>query len=398
MSKKILCFILKILAQATLWRYKPLVIGVTGSVGKTFTKEAIYTVLKEKFNARRNVKNYNNEIGAPLTILGQASGGKSVWQWLQIFLIGFFEIFYTKNYPKILILEMGADKMGDISYLTGFIKCYVGAITAIGEIPVHVEFFQSVNQVAREKSNLVRSLNEDGWAVLNYDDERVRAMIKKTSAQIFTYGFDEQADLRASNFEQRLDNLNEAGISFKVDYQGSNVPVRLKNIYAKHQVHSVLAGMAVGLIFKMNLVEIAEALRGYRPIVGRLHLLRGVKNTRIIDDTYNSSPSSALGALDLLEKISNSRGDGEPGRKIAALGDMLELGAFTEQAHRQIGARAAQVVDILLAVGERSIFMADQAKKSGLTNDKVLYFASSEDAGREQSNLYRGHRITGGND
>ena len=279
--------------------------------------------------------------------------------------------------------------MGDISYWPVFIKCCVGAITAIGEIPVHVEFFQSVNQVAREKSNLVRSLNEDGWAVLNYDDERVRAMIKKTSAQIFTYGFDEQADLRASNFEQRLDNLNEAGISFKVDYQGSNVPVRLKNIYAKHQVHSVLAGMAVGLIFKMNLVEIAEALRGYRPIVGRLHLLRGVKKTWIIDDTYNSSPSSALGALDLLEKISNSRGDGEPGRKIAALGDMLELGAFTEQAHRQIGARAAQVVDILLAVGERSIFMADQAKKSGLTNDKVLYFASSEDAGRELQNLIR---------
>src|SRR3989338_1122689 len=300
MSKKILCFILKILAQATLWRYKPLVIGVTGSVGKTFTKEAIYTVLKEKFNARRNVKNYNNEIGAPLTILGQASGGKSVWQWLQIFLIGFFEIFYTKNYPKILILEMGADKMGDISYLTGFIKCYVGAITAIGEIPVHVEFFQSVNQVAREKSNLVRSLNADGWAVLNYDDERVRAMIKKTSAQIFTYGFDEQADLRASNFEQRLDNLNEAGISFKVDYQGSNVPIRLKDIYARHQVYSILAGMAIGLIFKMNLVEIGEALKNHQSPVGRLHLLRGIKNTWIIDDTYNSSPSSSLGALELL--------------------------------------------------------------------------------------------------
>jgi len=389
MPKKILIFILKILAQATLWRYKPLVIGVTGSTSKTSTKEVIYLVLKDKFNVRRNIKNYNNEIGVPLTILGQVSGGRSLWQWLQIFLVGFFEIFYAKDYPRILILEMGADKIGDISYLTGFIKCHVGVITAIGEIPVHIEFFQSVDQVAREKSNLIRNIDRGGWAVLNYDDERVRAMMKKTSAQIFTYGFSEQADLRALNFEQHLEDLSEAGMAFKVDYQGSNVPIRLKNICAKHQVYSILAGIAVGLIFKMNLVQISEALKDYKPLIGRLNLLRGIKNTWIIDDTYNSSPSSSLGALDFMAEISNSRQDGEPGRKIAALGDMLELGAFTEQAHRQIGARAAQVVDILLAVGERSIFMADEAKKNGLAGDRVFYFASSEDAGRELHNLIR---------
>ncbi|KKT26238.1 MAG: UDP-N-acetylmuramoyl-tripeptide-D-alanyl-D-alanine ligase [Parcubacteria group bacterium GW2011_GWA2_43_9b] len=389
MSKRILILLLRLLAQATLRRYKPLVIGVTGSVGKTSAREAISAILKEKFSTRRSIKNYNNEIGAPLTILGQTSGGKSVWQWLQIFLIGFFEIFYTKDYPKILILEMGADKMGDISYLTDFIKCHIGVITAIGEIPVHVEFFQSVDQVAREKSALISNIDKGGWAVLNYDDERVRAMMKKTSAQIFTYGFDERADLRASNFEQHLDNLSEAGISFKVDYQGSNVPIRLRSGYAKHQVSSILAGIAVGLIFKMNLVEIGEALKNYQPPVGRLHLLRGLKKTWIIDDTYNSSPSSALGAFDVMEKISNLREDGQPGRKIAALGDMLELGSFTEQAHRQVGAKAAKVLDIVLAVGERSIFMADEAQKNGLTENKVLYFASSEEAGRELRNLIR---------
>ena len=387
MSKRILILLLRLLAQATLRRYKPLVIGVTGSVGKTSAREAISAILKEKFSTRRSIKNYNNEIGAPLTILGQTSGGKSVWQWLQIFLIGFFEIFYTKDYPKILILEMGADKMGDISYLTDFIKCHIGVITAIGEIPVHVEFFQSVDQVAREKSALISNIDKGGWAVLNYDDERVRAMMKKTSAQIFTYGFDERADLRASNFEQHLDNLNEAGISFKVDYQGSNVPIRLKDIYARHQVYSILAGMAIGLIFKMNLVEIGEALKNHQSPVGRLHLLRGIKNTWIIDDTYNSSPSSSLGALELLEKISNLNANGEPGRKIVAFGDMLELGSFTEEAHRQVGARAAQVADILLAVGEKSIFMADEAKKNGLPKENVWYFASSEEAGRELQNL-----------
>jgi len=143
------------------------------------------------------------------------------------------------------------------------------------------------------------------------------------------------------------------------------------------------------LIFKMNLVEIAEALKNYQPPIGRLHLIRGIKNTWLIDDTYNSSPSSSLGALDLLAKMAEASGGGEPVRKIAALGDMLELGSFTEEAHRQIGAKASRVADILLAVGEKSIFMADEAKKNGLANENVWYFASSEEAGRELQNLIR---------
>ena len=374
MLKKILCFILKTLAQATLWRYRPMIVGVTGSVGKTSTKEVIYAILKDKYSVRRNIKNYNNEIGVPLTILGQETGGSSSWRWLQVFLISLFEIFYTKDYPEVLVLEMGADRLGDISYLTSFVKCNVGVVTAIGEIPVHVEFFQTADQVAREKSNILRCLEKDDWAVLNFDDERVKMMTRRTQGKIFSYGFDEKANLRVVNLEQHLDNLSEAGISFKVDYQGSNVPIRLKNIYAKHQVYSVLAGMAVGLIFKMNLIEITSALKNYEPPAGRLRLIRGIKNSWIIDDTYNSSPSSTLGALELLALM--------PGRKIAVIGDMLELGSFTEEAHRRVGAKAAQVADIVLAVGERAIFLADEAKKQGMPKEKIFHFASSEEAGR----------------
>ncbi len=381
MMKKTLVFILKILAQATLWRYKPKVIGVTGSVGKTSTKETVYAVLKNKFNVRRSIKNYNNEIGAPLTILGQETGGNSLAHWLKIFLIGFFQIFYVRRYPEILVLEMGADRIGDISYLTGFIKPFIGVITAIGEIPVHVEFFQSAAHLAREKSNLVKSLDKDGWAVLNFDDERVRAMVNKTQAQIFSYGFSENVDLRVSSVEQRLEKLSEAGISFKVDFEGSNVPVRLNHILGEHQIYAAAAAIAIGLILKMNLVEIAEGLKDFRAPVGRLNIIKGIKNSWIIDDTYNSSPSSSLAALEVLVKA--------PGRKIAAFGDMLELGAFTEEAHRRVGARAAQVVDVLLAVGERAIFMADEAKKQGLPEDKVLHFASSEEAGRVLQDLIR---------
>ncbi len=374
MLKKTLCFILKILAQATLWRYKPMIVGVTGSVGKTSTKEVIYAVLKDKYNVRRNIRNYNNEIGVPLTILGQETGGRSSWRWLQVFLAGFFETLYTKDYPQILVLEMGADRLGDIAYLASFVKCDVGVVTAIGEIPVHVEFFQTADQVAKEKSNILKCLGKDGWAVLNFDDERVKIMARRTQGKIFSYGFDEKANLRAVNFEQHLENLNEAGISFKVDYQGNNVPLRLKNIYAKHQVYAVLAGVAVGLIFKMNLIEITEGLKNYDQPTGRLRLIHGIKNSWIIDDTYNSSPSSTLGALELLALM--------PGRKIAVIGDMLELGSFTEEAHRQMGAKAAEIAEIILAVGERAIFLADEAKKQGMPKEKIFHFASAEEAGR----------------
>ena len=374
MFKSLLIFSLRILAQATLWRYKPCIIGVTGSVGKTSTKEAIFTVLRRKFTVRRNIKNYNNELGVPLTILDEETGGRSFWHWLKVFLVGFFGIFYTKNYPEVLVLEMGADRIGDISYLTSFVKCYIGVVTAIGEIPVHVEFFQSVSQVAREKSNLVRSLDKDGWAVLNFDDERVRIMANQTRARIFSYGFSENVDLRASNFEQYTEDPNEVVMSFKVDSGGNTVPIRLRNILGRQQVYAVLAAVAVGLISKINLVEITQALKDYQPLPGRLRFIKGIKNSLILDDTYNASPSAMLAALDVLRVI--------PGRKIAALGDMLELGAFTEEAHRQVGAEVAKTADMLLAVGERAIFLADEARINGMSADKVSYFASSQGAGR----------------
>lgn len=379
MLRDLLLLALRLLAQATLWRYQPKIVGVTGSVGKTSSKEAIFTVLKNKFNVRRNQKNYNNEIGVPLTVLGQETGGQSFFHWLKVFLVGSLGIFYTKNYPEVLVLEMGADRIGDISYLVGFVPCHIGVITAIGEIPVHVEFFQNADQVAQEKANLIKSLNKDGWAVLNFDDERVRDMVGKTKAKIFSYGFSANADLRASHLEQHLEDLDEAALSFKVDYRGANVPVRLRGVLGAHQICPALAAIAVGLTFKMNLVEISQLLKNYQTPVGRLRLLKAIKNSWLIDDTYNASPSSTLAALEVLFKTK--------GRKIAALGDMLELGQFSEEAHRRVGAKVAEGVDLLLVVGECSVFIADQARKDGLAEDKILHFANSEEAARVLQNL-----------
>lgn len=382
MFKKILQFILrfklKILSQIILWKYKPFIIGVTGSVGKTSTKEAVYCILSSHFSkerVRRNIKNYNNDIGVPLTILGLESGGHSFKEWLNIFLIALKTIFFRTEYPEILVLEMGADRPGDIKYLTRFIHSKIGIITAIGEIPVHVEFFKSPVQVAREKAVLAQSLSQDGWLILNYDDEAVRKIRGKVGVKILTYGFEEGADVRAVNFETQ-DILEDGGITFKIEHNGKIVPVRLKGILGRHQVYGLLAAAAVGITFEINLIEIIEALQNYKSPAGRMKLLKGIKNSWIIDDTYNSSPSAVLEALATLKEIKIKEG----GKKIAVLGDMLELGQFTEKAHRMVGKRAIEIADIIFAIGTRAAFIADEARQQSFPKEKIFEFDTADEA------------------
>jgi len=188
MLRKILQKILKILAKLVLKKYKPTVIAITGSVGKTSTKEAIYHVLKVHFGkhrVRRNERNYNNELGVPLTVFGLESGGRSIFRWAIRFSKILWMIIFTQSYPNFLVIEMGADRPGDIKYLTDFVHPKIGLITALGEIPVHVEFFDGPQAVAKEKRVLVSSLKEDGVAILNYDDERVREMKQGLKAKIY---------------------------------------------------------------------------------------------------------------------------------------------------------------------------------------------------------------------
>jgi len=382
MLRKILQFKLKILAKLVLKKYKPVIIAVTGSVGKTSTKEAIYAVLKNHFGenqVRRNERNYNNEIGVPLTIFGLETGGKSVATWFLRFIKIFLMLFFREKYPKILIVEMGADRPGDIEYLTKFVKPKVGVVTTIGEVPVHVEFFDSPQQLALEKKKLIDSLESDGVAVLNYDDEMVRVMGENSRAKVLTYGFGEAADVRAANYETRATNFEEEGIFgfivFKLSHRGSTVPVKLFNVLGTHQVYPALAAAIVGIIFNLNLIEISEGLRTYKSLAGRMRLINGIKNTLIIDDSYNAAPLSTLAALETLQKF-------EGRRKIVVLGDMLELGEYTSEIHNQVGRKAAEVADFLFTVGERAKFIAEGAKAKGMKKDTIFEFCTSDEAGK----------------
>jgi UDP-N-acetylmuramoyl-tripeptide--D-alanyl-D-alanine ligase len=275
---------------------------------------------------------------------------------------------------------MGADRPGDIKYLVDFIQPEVGVVTTVGVS--HLEFFRDKKNIAQEKSFLVRALKKENLAVLNYDDEEVRAMAEEIEVKKIFYGFEEAAEVRASDiffgYEKTKDqyggDINKIkGISFKLSYIGTTLPVRMMNSVGRPQIYAVLAATAVGIHFGMNLLEIAEALKDFQSPAGRLNLIDGIKNTVIIEDSYNAAPQSTLAALEVLEKI-------EARRKIAALGDMLELGEETEAGHREVGKKVAEAADILFTVGNQAKFIADEAEKAGLDKEKIFCYNDSSEA------------------
>lgn len=374
LCKKILKWKIRILSVWTLKRYKPTVIGITGSAGKTSTKEAIFAVLKKEYVCRRNVKNFNNELGLPLTILGDYQEAGGIFFWFKVVWKGIWHLIVkNKSYPEVLILEMAADRPGDIRYLAGLAKPKIGVITAIGDVPVHVEFYSSPEAVAREKGKLIESLPEDGFAILNFDDEKVWELKNKTRAKILSFGFNQGADVQIGNMEYRLENGKPEGIAFKVQYGGSFVPVRLNKTFGKPQAYSAAAAISVGIMFGMHLVEISEALSEYEAPGGRMKLIDGVKKTLILDDSYNASPLSMMAALETLKNLPAKR-------RVAVLADMLEIGEYAEEVHRNIGKMAAEIVDHLFCIGPRSHFMAESALKAGLDSKKVQVFDTSESA------------------
>lgn len=379
--KKIIELKLRFYAKLVLKKYKPDIIGITGSVGKTSAKEAIYAVLSSKFKVRKNIKNYNNEIGVPLSILGPESGYKNVFIWLGIFIKAWLLIlFRQKDYPQVLVLEMGADKPGDIKYLIDFAPCKIGVVTAIA--PVHLEFFKTMERIVKEKQIIVSHLKQDEFAILNGDDTEVLKMKEKTKAKVLTFGFKNDVDIKAfepnimkGGAESKWVDYSIQGISFKVAYQGANVPFFLNAVFGEHQVLAALAAIGCGIAYKMNMVEISEALKKYVSPAGRMKLIPGIKHTFIIDDSYNSSPSACLAALDVVKKIEI---DGE---KYAAFGEMAELGDYTEQGHREVGRAAAKLINYLITVGEKTKYIADEAVKSGMDKDHVFSFDYNDEAG-----------------
>lgn len=392
--KKIITWKLGIIAKMYLWRYKPQIVAITGNVGKTSTKEAIAAVLSRIKRVRSGKGNLNNEFGVPLTIIGNWAddyyeAGNTFFFWLRVLMVSPFGLIFQRNYPEILVLEYGADKPGDIKRLATKFRPHIGVVTAVGEVPVHVEYFSGPEDVAKEKGRLIEALSDSGFAVLNFDDLAVLEMKERTKAKVFTYGFGDGAKVRISNLESWLENGIPEGVSFKINYDDSFVPFKLSRSLGKSQGYAATAAATVGSILGMNLVDISEALSEYQGPRGRLKILKGIKNSTIIDDTYNASPLSTHLALETLRDLPlPASSAGAPGRRIAILGDMLELGKYTIDAHKEAGNMAGSFVDLLICVGSRAKFIADSATNQ-MPAGNIHTFETSDEAKLKVKELIR---------
>lgn len=354
--KNLIAKILGFLTRAVLMQFKPVIVGVTGSVGKTSTKEAIVAVVQERFSVRSSVGNYNNEFGLPLAVLGEASPGKNIFGWLSVFFRALLTLL-KNNYPQVLVLEMGADKPGDITYLlrlTGPLDYAV--ITDIGIS--HLLNYSSKEALAKEKLTLARGVKDHGTIVLNIDNEILAKFAsEKKNENIVTYGSGESVQVGAVE-TKLIQQGKQWGLNFKIKYQGATVPVVIPNALGRANVYAGLAAACVGLKMGMNLVEVSQGLGKYSPPAGRLRFMEGIKHTWIIDDTYNAAPASVNLALDVLKEVAGSS------RKVAVLGGMAELGNQTESGHKEVAIKIQEVgVEMVFLVGDNAKIIRDELER-----------------------------------
>ncbi len=391
MSVKILRKILRRLARWTIWRYRPAVIGVTGSAGKTSTKLAIKAVLERDRRVRVSFGNLNSDLGVPLTILGDWSAGdlalvsratprgtktiQKIGFWIKVIFCSAWRIIFSASadYPEILVLEYGADRPGDIKYLLSIARPNISVITAIGDIPVHVEYYAGSDEVAREKGRLIEYLPVGGFAILNGDDDAVMNLQSRTRARVMTFGFDKESEVRLSRFENKVHDGNPIGISFKLEHGSAIVPVRIDHVFGRAHAYAAGAAAAIGLVFGMNLVTISDALAHYAPPGSRMQLVPGIKYTQVIDDSYNASLIAMRSALEALAALPAKR-------KVAVLGDMLEIGKYTSEAHEAVGRLVARDADVLFTVGPRAKFIAEAARGAGMKRAVIFSFDTADEA------------------
>ena len=363
-------------ARMVIEKYHPKVIVVIGSVGKTSTKDAIFTVLSKHKTVRKSEKSYNSEIGLPLTILGLPNAWKDPFVWAENILKGFLMVIRKQNYPDVLILEIGVRKPGDIKKnILPWLKIDILVVTRFPEKPVHVEFFDNADKLIEEKSSLVKALKKNGLLILNQDDDRVYALHDKSKERAVSFGQDENSTFRILypdySRKEILGVSIPIGINFKIQNKGNVFPVVLPNVLGLHNVIQATSAIACASEFGIDLLESTKDVADYKTPVGRLSLLEGENNSFIIDDTYNSSPVALHEALEILKEFSGVR-------KIAILGDMLELGRYTEEEHVKIGERAKDIVDILITVGPRAKIIASIVKEK-MGENKVFSFDKYED-------------------
>lgn len=339
------------------------VIAITGSAGKTTTKVALAQFLKDD-SVYVPKDGYNTEIGVPLAIFQEHAPNNvtNFMAWAGILIRSHLKLFKAAPY-KVIVLEMGADKPGDIEYLTSFIKPKIAIITAV--LSAHVEEFKNIEAIAYEKGVLVEALPKDGVAILNSDNKYVRQMAQRTDGKVIYVGQDPHSHVRFENIK-----VKKTGLIFNLIFKGQEYRIKTK-IIAPQLLQSLISAFAAASQLDFETSDLIRALENFEPENGRMKIIEGIKGTTLIDDSYNANPDSVMAALEVLEQM--------PGRKIAVLGSMNELGAIEKESHLKVGKKAAEVAEIVLTVGEAANkYVAAEVRKK---KKEVYTFENSKVAG-----------------
>lgn len=358
-------------AKLILKKYKPKIIAVTGNIGKTSTKDAIHSVLASNFHVRKSAKSFNSEFGVPLTILGiDYLPSSNPLEWANILFVGIEQILFTDDYPKVLVLEVGADHKGDIKQITRFVHPDISVITQFQPVPVHIENFASREELIAEKGNLVHATKKNGLVLYTSDDHDSHELAKQAKCAIESYGFENWSDIRATSVDTLYEQFGEyeypKGTAARIEMGDETATLMIPGVLGGGSVYASLAALYIGTKFGISLEDGAQVLSASFRAPGRMRILRGVKYSTIIDDTYNASPKAVEHALKTLSSLHID------GKKIAVLGDMLELGKQSVEEHARIGALAAKSAHYLVCVGKRAQTMAEAALDAGMPESCIF--------------------------
>jgi len=395
MIKKLIQGVLAASARRAINRDKPTVVAITGSLGKSSTKEAVAVALGARdagSGVRATQKNYNNEYGVPFTILDVKAPGRDPVKWLAVLWKALWVGWgFGRVNAKVLVLEMGADHKGDLAHLVSIARPDIAVVTSVA--PAHTEFFGTLEEVAEEKATLVRSLKKNGVAILNNDDPRVTSMRKDFKGEAVYYGESEGSDVRVHQVSIEVEEGTKygavpRGVTVFIETDGKQLVTHLQGTIGSPQAAATAAALAVADHFDILPETAIDRLqRDYHGIPGRTRIIPGIKYTTIIDDSYNAASSQAvLSAIRDLAAIPL----GGKQRRIAALGDMRELGTYSEEAHRSVGREAFSAgIDELVTCGTLAATIAGAAEEAGMEKNHIHRFDSSEDGGRFLQDLVK---------
>lgn len=380
-------------AKKTLERERPFVITVSGTVGKSSTKQAVAAVLRaneDPVHVRVSAKNYNNELGVPLTVFGLFAPGRSVFAWLRLLTKATLtSVGVLKTNIQTFVLELGVDRPKDMERLAACVKPDIVVITALTPddprlAPSHTANFASIDALIEEEAKIVGALRAQGTLVVNADDPRAFALRHATQAHTLTFGEMEAADVRLLRTHVRTEEgkYGQVPVGLEVVLQVFQQPrtIFIPGVFGRSIAYAVCAGAAVATALDIPLDEVCESfVEHFQPLPGRTRIIPGIKYTTLFDDTYNASPVATLSAIRDLANLALLPTQ----RRIACIGEMRELGPESEILHREVGAEAGRRgIDLFVACGTLAHAMKEGAIANGLPAERVQTFEDAPEAGR----------------